>query len=683
MVLCRKNSLSLSGIIDIMTTFIPEFVQNDQGLQPHLKTISGRLRKAWNKADQLSNAAGSLSGFAMGHHYFGLHREESSWILREWAPNAQKIYLLADFTSWLPDERFTMEALGDGKWEMRISFDLLKHNDQYKLHICWNGGSGDRIPAWANRVVQDPHSLVFNAQLWAPDQPYRWKHPSPKGPPAFPVVYESHPGMATEEYKVGTWEEFRLNVLPRIEKAGYNTIQLMAVQEHPFYGSFGYHVSNFFAPSSRFGTPEELKALVDDAHGRGMHVIMDLVHSHAVKNEIEGISRYDGTYYQFFHDGPRGDHPAWDSRCFDYGKDEVLHFLLSNCRYWLEEFRFDGFRFDGVTSMLYLDHGLGSDFHSYDQYFNLNQDEDAIVYLYLANQLIHEFSPQAITVAEEMSGMPGLAAPQTLGGMGFDYRLAMGVPDFWIKTIKEKRVDFWHVGDIFHQIKGKRLEEKTIHYAESHDQALVGDKTIIFWLMDQEMYHNMHKDSHNLVVDNGMALHKMIRLITLGTAGNGYLNFMGNEFGHPEWIDFPNAHNNWSYHHARRQWRLLDHPDLKFKYLAAFDRSMIRICLKNDLLCKEYINLFKEHISDQVLVFGRGNMLFVFNFSPFRSYTDYTAQVPSGDYQIVLNTDSRKFGGQGRIDESIIYPANGEGDGIFGTIKLYLPALTGFVLKKK
>ena len=661
--------------------YIPDYVKRDDWLMPHHKTITGRLRKAYEKERHLVGPAGTLAEFAMGHHYYGLHRDGNDWILREWAPNAQKIYLLADFTSWLPDEGYSMESVGDGNWELRIPAEKLKHNDQYKLHVCWEGGSGDRIPAWARRVVQDQHSLVFSAQLWDPPEKYRWKNAPMDKPPANPLVYEAHTGMATEDYKVGTWEEFRVHMLPRIEKAGYNTIQLMAVQEHPFYGSFGYHVSNYFAPSSRFGTPEELKALIDDAHGRGIYVIMDIVHSHAVKNEVEGISRYDGSYYQFFHEGPRGEHPAWDSRCFDYGKDQVLHFLLSNCRYWLEEFRFDGFRFDGVTSMLYLDHGLGSDFTSYDQYYNLNQDEDAIVYLFLANKLIHEYSPQAFTVAEEMSGMPGLAAPEALGGIGFDYRLAMGVPDFWIKTIKEKKVDFWHVGEIFHNLKGKRMEEKTIHYAESHDQALVGDKTIIFWLMDKEMYFEMHKDSRNLAVDNGMALHKMIRLITIATAGNGYLNFMGNEFGHPEWIDFPNAHNNWSYHYARRQWKLAEDPDLKYRHLGNFDRQMIGLFKSHDLLSIPDIHLYKEHISDQVLVFGRGEMLFVFNFSPFRSYTDYPVPVPCCEYVTALNTDSAAFGGDGRIDETVTYIADGKNAD--GHIKLYIPALTAFALRKK
>ena len=185
--------------------------------------------------------------------------------------------------------------------------------------------------------------------------------------------------MATEEEKVGSYNEFRENILPRIKEDGYNAIQIMAIQEHPYYGSFGYHVSSFFAPSSRNGTPEELRELIDKAHELGLAVIMDIVHSHAVKNEIEGIARMDGSYDLYFHGDPgRRYHSAWDSLCFDYGKDEVLHFLLSNCKYWMDEFRFDGFRFDGVTSMIYMSHGLGESFTDYGDYYSA-KDRKSVV----------------------------------------------------------------------------------------------------------------------------------------------------------------------------------------------------------------------------------------------------------------------------------------------------------------
>jgi 1,4-alpha-glucan branching enzyme len=375
--------------------------------------------------------------------------------------------------------------------------------------------------------------------VWNPGKEYLWIHHSPETAERTPLIYEAHVGMATEEPRTGSYNEFRQNILPRIRKAGYNTIQLMAVQEHPYYGSFGYHVSNFFAVSSRFGTPEELKALVDEAHGMGISVIMDIVHSHAVKNVLEGLGMFDGSPFQYFHAGPRREHVAWDSLCFNYGRNEVLHFLLSNCKFWLEEYHFDGFRFDGVTSMLYYDHGLSRDFTEYSMYYDGGQDEDAIVYITLSNKLIKSVKPAAITIAEEMSGMPGIATPLKNGGIGFDYRMAMGIPDYWIKIIKELPDEKWDVSAIFHELTQKRQDEKTISYAESHDQALVGDQTIIFRLIEKDMYFHMDKNSQSLIVDRGIALHKIIRMATASTAGGGYLNFMGNEFGHPEWIDFP------------------------------------------------------------------------------------------------------------------------------------------------
>jgi 1,4-alpha-glucan branching enzyme len=260
------------------------------------------------------------------------------------------------------------------------------HGDLYRLRISGLGGEGDRIPSYARRVVQDPKTLIFNAQVWhrqAISLENRFKRPEEA-----PLIYEAHVGMAQEEEKIGSFREFTLNVLPRIADAGYNVLQLMAIQEHPYYGSFGYQVSNFFAPSSRYGTPEDLKLLIDTAHAQGLAVFMDLIHSHSVSNEVEGLSRFDGTPFQYFHEGPRGKHKAWDSRCFDYSKPQVLHFLLSNCRYWLDEFRFDGFRFDGVTSMIYLEHGLNSRvFTSYRDYFDGSVDEDALTYLALANRV--------------------------------------------------------------------------------------------------------------------------------------------------------------------------------------------------------------------------------------------------------------------------------------------------------
>jgi 1,4-alpha-glucan branching enzyme len=660
------------------------FYNSDPWLNPYTGVIDDRIGKCISKEKQLTGK-GTLSQFAMGHHYYGLHRTYEGWVFREWAPNAERIYLKGNFTGWAEKEEFSLKKINsNGDWEIHLSPEALNHKDLYKLSVHWNGGSGERIPSYAGRVIQDDSTKIFTAQVWDTGEQYKWNVTEFHCDDTAPVIYEAHIGMATEDEKTGTYREFTETVLPRIIASGYNTIQLMAIQEHPFYGSFGYHVSSFFAASSRFGTPEELKELIDSAHMAGIRVIMDLIHSHSVKNVNEGLGLFDGSPGQYFHSNGRRFHRAWDSLCFDYGKDNVIHFLLSNCRYWLEEYKFDGFRFDGITSMIYFDHGLEKNFTSYSEYFDGNQDPDALIYMWLANKLIHEFNPCALTIAEEMSGMPGIAADISMKGYGFDYRLSMGVPDYWIKLVKEISDENWDMGKLMYELTQHRPEEKIISYCESHDQALVGDKTLIFRMIDAEMYAGMQKSVHTVVIDRGIALHKMIRLITFGTSGGGYLNFMGNEFGHPEWIDFPREGNNWSYKFARRQWTLAENNDLKYYNLAQFDRSMVKLHHEFRILDDANVNRFYENNPDKVIAFIRRNLLFVFNFNPSVSFTDYGIPV-RGRFRIVLDTDDQLFGGFNRIDHTRIYISFRKGErNIVNAplyLYLYLPSRTAQVFR--
>lgn len=664
-------------------------VKNDSYLVPFNEAICGRHNHAVERIKELTfEGKQTLSDFANGYNYYGLHKTNGKWIFREWAPNATNLYLIGDFNNWERSREYQCKRIEGtaGDWELILDEDKIHHGDLFKMYVFWNGGEGERIPAWAQRVVQDEGTKIFSAQVWFPEEEYQWKHKTFKPNRAPLLIYECHIGMGQDAEKVGTYIEFRKNVLPRIVDEGYNAIQIMAIQEHPYYGSFGYHVSSFFAPSSRFGTPEELKELIDEAHSNGLAVIMDIVHSHAVKNEIEGLGNLAGDPNQYFYPGERHEHPAWDSLCFDYGKNEVLHFLLSNCKFWLEEYHFDGFRFDGVTSMLYYSHGLGEAFCNYADYFNGHQDDNAICYLTLANCLIHEVNSHAITIAEEVSGMPGLAAKFKDGGYGFDYRMAMNIPDYWIKTIKELPDEEWKPSSIFWEVKNRRSDERTISYCESHDQALVGDKTIIFRLIDADMYWHFKKGDENDRVRRGIALHKMIRLVTAGTINGGYLNFMGNEFGHPEWIDFPREGNGWSYKYARRQWNLVDNKELCYHYLGDFDKKMLEVIKSephfNDTPLKE----IWHNDTDQILAFSRNQLIFVFNFSPTRSFSDYGFLVPNGTYNVVLNTDSWEYGGFGFVDENVkhitladpLYEKDGK-----GWLKLYIPARSALVLRKK
>ena len=654
-----------------------KLVEEDKLLKPFAGIIEKRHQQVLAMEREFTYRTTRLSDSCNSYLYYGLHRTNEGWVFREWAPNATAIYLLGEFNDWRKHPDYALTKVGDGNWEIKLPLGALAHEMLYRLLVEWNGGSGERLPSHVRRVIQDEYTKIYSAQVWDPLNPYQMRHERPKRTD-YPLIYEAHIGMSTEHRRVSTFTEFRLFVLPRIVDLGYNTIQLMAVQEHPYYGSFGYHVSSFFAASSRFGTPEELKQLIDEAHSMGIAVIMDIVHSHAVKNEVEGLGRFDGSYTQYFLGGARREHPAWDSLCFNYGKNEVLHFLLSNCKFWLEEYKFDGFRFDGVTSMLYYSHGLGEAFCNYGDYFNGHQDGDAIAYLTLANKLIHEVNPEVITIAEDMSGMPGLAMPVGEGGLGFDFRMSMGVPDYWIKLIEDKKDEEWHVGDMFYELTNKRPEEHTISYAESHDQAMVGDKTIFFRLVDKDIYTSMSVFDHSLRVDRGMALHKMIRLMTIATAGDGYLNFMGNEFGHPEWIDFPREGNNWSYEHARRLWSLVDDKDLRFRFLNEFDKAMISLAKKDGFFKPIPLPVVRDN-ERQILVFRRGAYLFVFNFNPQSSFSDYRFEVEAGKYLPVLDTDNQLFSGFNRIDDGLEhFTLYREGR---NWLSLYIPSRTAVVLQ--
>ncbi|MBQ7266050.1 MAG: alpha amylase C-terminal domain-containing protein [Firmicutes bacterium] len=651
-----------------------DIIKKHPELQPFEGDLKMRIERYKEKKAQVLGKNGSVKDFANAHAYFGFHKENGKRIYREWAPGADRLYLTGDFNNWHWKDH-PLKKLENGVWEIELPLKDLPQGSKVMTVVDNGGNLTQHLPLYTKRAIQDWQNGSWCCEIWD-DDPYPWTDEGFENKEA-PIIYEAHVGMSSEEYKIATYREFADNVLPHVKDGGYNTVQLMAVMEHPYYGSFGYQVSNFFAPSSRFGTPDELKYLINKAHSMGIRVLLDIVHSHAVGNTLEGINLFDGTDYQFFHSGGKGDHPAWGTKCFNYDKPEVIHFLLSNLKYWLEDYHFDGFRFDGVTSMLYHDHALGSDFNSLDMYFSMNTDIEAVTYLQLANELIHDVNPKAITIAEDMSGMPGMCDEVEEGGLGFNYRLGMGIPDLWIKLAKEVKDENWNLGWIWHEMTFRNAP--TIAYVESHDQALVGDKTMIFWFADAAMYTDMNRDCHNPTIDRAIALHKMTRLLTLAAGGAGYLNFMGNEFGHPEWIDFPREGNGNSFHYCRRQWSLLNNESLKYGQLNNFDRDMINTVKHYDIFKEEYPTLKYMHEDDHILAFERGGLVFVFNFSPERSFSDYIIPVSAGkDHKVLFTTDDYCYNGFGNIHHNTVsaFTPGVEGN----NIRLYLPSRTAIVL---
>ncbi len=647
----------------------------DPWLEPSAKDIEERYNRYITRLKQIEKDFGSLEKFADGYKYYGINfdKEKNGWFYREWAPAAKALYLVGDFNDW---QKFThpLKRNEYGVWEIFLPYEEYKdtfvHGSKIKVLVeSERRGLEYRIPAYITRVVQDEDTKNFSGQLWFPPEEFDWGNDNfNAGMVGDLFIYEAHVGMAQEREGIGTYREFAETIIPRAVNGGYNALQLMAIQEHPYYGSFGYHVSNFFAPSSRFGTPEDLKYLIKTAHENGMAVILDVVHSHTVKNTIEGINEFDGSESQYFHAGSRGEHPQWDSKIFDYGKTEVLRFLLSNLKYWMKEFHFDGFRFDGVGSMMYLHHGLET-VDTREKFFREGVENDAITYLQLGNKLVHDLEAKSVTIAEDVTGMPGITLPPDEGGVGFDYRLGMALPDFWIKLLKEYRDEDWNLYEMWHVMNDRLPYVKTVAYVESHDQALVGDKTIAFRLMDKEMYWHMAKGDENLIIDRGIQLHKMIRLFTISLGGNAWMNFMGNEFGHPEWIDFPREGNNWSYKYCRRQWSLVDDKNLKYHFLADFDREMIALIKEHKIMSSLYGNRLQVDTVNNTIAFERNNLIFLFNWHPVNSIPDYKFPVPvPGEYEIILNSDDLRFGGHGRIDNSVTYIARSNENGNYLTV---------------
>ena len=670
--------------------FLP-MVERDEWLHPVAECVAERFDRYQRRMSAIEQQAGSIVDYANGYRYYGWQWDDTldGWWFREWLPEAYDVFIFGDFNSWQRTQ-LRLNKSSDGVWSIFLPQamygHLLQHGSLYKLHIHGANGWHDRIPAYATRVVQDENTKNYTAQFWNPDKRYEWQHDDFEGAsPDNLLIYEAHIGMAQEEAKVGTYEEFRTLILPRIKQAGYNAVQLMAIAEHPYYGSFGYHVSNFYAPSSRFGTPEELKHLIDEAHGMGIAVIMDLVHAHYVKNLHEGILNLDGSDHHYSKPGEAGYQPYWDSMIFDYGKGGVEHFLLSNVKYWLDEFHFDGYRFDGVTSMLYYHRGY-TDFDSREKFFDAGVDLDAIAYLTLANRLVHDFRPKAVTIAEDVSGMPGMCCTPEDGGIGFDYRLGMAIPDFWIRMLKDTPDEEWNIWEMWSIMTNRLPSVRTVAYAESHDQALVGDKTIAFRLLDSLMYEGMDRSYESPVMDRGMALHKMIRLFTISTGGEAYLNFMGNEFGHPEWIDFPREGNGWSCNYARRQWSLRDNGFLRYAYLADFDEAMIELIKEHEVLSDGYpYNLLMDE-DNKTMVYSHRDLIFVMNWHTEAAIPDY--EIPlhkAGKYEVVLSTDEERFGGLGRQEqgeEHFSFNVEGEDGALYPRLKIYNTQRTAMVLRK-
>lgn len=644
------------------------WARTDRGLWPHWPVILRRHALFEEAVRTIERTEGSLHAFcfANGIHRLGLQRARGGWLHREWAPAALAVSLVGDFNGW-DASAHPCARDGDGVFEVFVREPALRVGSRYKLALRVRAADGGeelvmRMPAWARCTQQDRETGEFCALVPADLLAFAWRHPRPP-PRAAPRVYEAHVGISSAEPTIAGWTHFRQRVLPRLVRLGYDALLLIGVLEHGFYGSFGYQVTSFFAPSSRFGSPHELQQLVDAAHGYGLLVLFELVHSHASANTREGLSALD-----YFAEGELGWHAEWGTRMFDYTRLEVLRFLLSQVAWFAEAYRVDGFRFDAVSAAIYQHRSLGGrgKFDSgYAEYFGEGADVDvaALVYFQLVNHMTHELvRPPLLTIAEEHSGLPGLCAAVSELGVGFDFRQAMGVPPLWERLLSAPPSARMGMAELVTVHCRRRDEERRLAYCECHDQSFVGGKSLAFRLMGASMYEHMSCiGAAPPEVERGMALHAMSRLLTLSLGGEAYLNFIGNEFGHPEWIDFPREGNGHSMHMARRRWDLADNPLLRYSQLQAFDASMHALQAERQWLRAPAPRGLAEGDcwcceQRQSIWFGRGGLLFVFNFHPLDAAT-VVAPLCDGDAALapprrLLESDDPRFGGRDRPTEA-------------------------------
>ena len=669
-----------------------EIINQDEYLKPFELNIKKRVLKYKETMDEILKNEITLEYFSKSYEHMGLNLLRNGDIkYREYAPGAKGISLFGEFNNW-NKEQYWAKQDKFGYWELIIPNEngapKIQHGQIVKVNVVLEDGNWmERNPVWSRHLIQNKESMILENVFWNPEIKYKWKFPQKhiKKPNSL-RIYEVHIGLSSFDPKINTYKEFAENILPRVKKMGYTAIQFMAIMEHADYASFGYHVNYLFAVSSRFGTPEEFMYLIDKCHENGLFVIMDIIHSHASSNVNDGFNYWDGTDHLYFHGGELGKHVQWNSRLYNYSSYETLRLLLSSCAYYINEFRIDGFRFDCVTSMLYTHHGIDYVFTgNYQEYFGEFFNEESSVYLMLANSLIHKINPEALTIAEDFSGMPGLCRPIEEGGYGFDYKLNMKICDKWKHFLMNLKDEEWNMGDIVYTLTNRRYNEKHISYCESHDQSFIGNYSLSSLLFSSERFWNMSINSpETIVIGRGIALHKMIRLLSFALGGEGYLSFMGNEFGCPDSLDFPKKGNRFSYSHCRRRWDLCDNKELRYQFLYNWEIIMNLLEEIFNFIGSKEEYISTKHEDDKVIVFEKGVLLFVFNFHPVKSFEGYQIGTKWGSkHKIILDSDEERFMGKGRLKagHDNLFPCIKK---VFHNrpynMKVYLPSRTCMVL---
>ena len=619
--------------------------------------------------------------FGQGTHYdlynkLGAHPmtvdEEEGVYFAVWAPNAAAVSIVGDFNEW--DENATpmerLEPLGI----YQIFLTGIKVGDIYKY--CVTAQDGNKT------LKADPYGFQAelrpnNASVVADISDFKW-HDSrwmkkrekfdDKKNPMF--VYEVHPGSwkkheQTEEDEDGfyNYREIAHELAAYVKDMGYTHVELMGIAEHPFDGSWGYQVTNYFAPTSRHGSPEDFQYFMDYMHEHNIGVILDWVPAHFPRDAF-GLAEFDGTCLYEYADPRKGEHPDWGTKVFDYGKTEVQNFLICNALFWLEHYHVDGLRVDAVASMLYLDYGR-EDGQWVPNIYGGNENLEAIEFFKHLNTIVKKRNPGIVMIAEESTAWPKVTDKAEYGGLDFSLKWNMG----WMHDFLE----YMKLDPYFRKYNHTKMNFAMVYaYSENYMLVLSHDEVVHLKCSMIEKMPGSYEDKFK----NLMAGYAFMT----GHPGKKLL-FMGQDFG---------QHREWS-EKRELDWFLLDkEPN---RHLQTFVKELLHLYKNNKCLYEydcypegfEWINAddgdrsifsFVRHSES-----GKSNMLFVINFTPVERPDYRVGTTCRRKHTLVLNSDDKKFGGTGKRRPKEYKPAKKECDGRKYSFKYKLPAYGVAVFK--
>lgn len=634
--------------------------------------------------------------FHQGTNYYaydllGCHFEKDGgkyrYTFRVWAPNAENVRVVGDFSSW--DIGIPMEKISNGIWQAEFESKTNFENTFYKYAVTNYGVTHYKADPYAfysqtleetASIIKDLDSLSFSDKKWLEQRKKSFVGQSKKTEGHFypsPMnIYEVHLGSwKTKDGECTADGEHYLNyrqiadeLAPYAKGMGYTHVELLPIAEHPFDGSWGYQVCGYYAPTSRFGSPEDFAYFVDTMHRAGLGVIMDWVPAHFPKDR-HGLFEFDGQPLYEYQGWDRMEHKGWGTRCFDVGREEVQSFLISNALFWLRKYHIDGLRVDAVASMLYLDYDRepGAWIPNAD---GSNHNLEAISFFRKLNCAIFAEFPDVLMIAEESTDWPMITKPVHDGGLGFNFKWNMGFANDMFEYVSKDPV--------YRQYEHTKLTFPLMYaYSEnyvlpvSHDEVVHGKKSLV-----DKMYGDY---------DEKFSMMRAY-LTYMMTMPGKKLMFMGSEFAQIREWDFEN----------QLEWFMLDYP--RHTEMQRFIRELNHLYLETPALWEiddswaGFGWLEADRKEDNTVIYNRydangGYVTVIVNFSPL-DRIGYEFDVPkSGRYKVLLNSDLYKFGGKNVLKDSLIKTQlkkiqTADGEVRRNVVKFDLPAYSGIILKK-